>query len=740
MFKKVHDRMFRKAQMKLFLMIVGILLAVFIALIVGINLITKTVMEGQSKEVLQEIAADIDYDEKHAKFTFKSQEDPKNGKENAPPPKPSESSDVTSSAGTTAAPSETDPQTTEDGTGKTDASTEADIQPSETQSDTAPDTSPDTQPTDPNTEEYTWFAIPTFPEGVTMPTMPNNENTGWNDWNKNGWGDQNGQNWNSGAYGYGGYGGSQDWSQWNNQSGGQSWNSWGGQSSSQSGSQDWGGQNWNSWTGQGGSQSDTDFFKGWKWVDNQWKNDDGRVWDGKGVPPWFEVTVQEDGKNADWWNNNPYNMWLPNNPFNPMNPDNPYTQKYSEKDYSKRESGKSDEDDEVQESTYESKQYNSDISIDPEENEGAVIAQTAGDGEYQIVQLADSSTGSHYSAQKKQEVEVIPKNIGTIDFFVMMADTNGKYLATINNDDIVSTKAEVYTNAIINDRHDTGYINSYQYYKASKPNGTIMVLTDKSDEKNVLMQLKRTTIIAGLIALIILSVLAYFLSKMSIQPIKIAFDKQKQFVSDASHELKTPLTVISTNADVLEGEIGDNKWLGYIKSQTDRMSVLVNDLLNLTRLENSNNELERRYFNLSKAIANTALPFECRAFESNKKFEVNIEDNIMLNGSEKHIKQMAAIFIDNALKYSNDGGTVQVTLKRSGDRKLFSVYNTGDGIKENDTEKIFERFYRSDESRNRATGGYGLGLAIAKSVADKHKFKIHVLNQPGKGVCFIVTM
>ena len=112
----------------------------------------------------------------------------------------------------------------------------------------------------------------------------------------------------------------------------------------------------------------------------------------------------------------------------------------------------------------------------------------------------------------------------------------------------------------------------------------------------------------------------------------------------------------------------------------------------------------------------------------------------MLSGSEKHIKQMTAIFIDNALKYSNDGGTVRVSLKRVGDRKLLSVYNTGQGIKEEDTEKIFERFYRSDESRNRSTGGYGLGLAIAKSVIDKHKFKIHVMNQPGKSVCFMVTM
>ena len=282
--------------------------------------------------------------------------------------------------------------------------------------------------------------------------------------------------------------------------------------------------------------------------------------------------------------------------------------------------------------------------------------------------------------------------------------------------------------------------HSYQYYQADKSNGNLIVLTDKSYEMDMLRQLKRTTIIIGSIALIILSILAYFLSKKSIQPIKIAFNKQKQFVSDASHELKTPLTVISANTDVLQGEIGENKWLNYIKSQTDRMNVLVNDLLNLTRLENNTVELEYKYFNMSKAIVNTALPFECQAFESNKQFEVDVDDNIMLCGSEKHVKQMAAIFIDNALKYSNDGGTVRVSLKKVGGRKVLSVFNTGEGIKVEDQDKIFERFFRSDESRNRATGGYGLGLAIAKSIIDKHKFKLNIINQPGESVCFAVTM
>ena len=170
------------------------------------------------------------------------------------------------------------------------------------------------------------------------------------------------------------------------------------------------------------------------------------------------------------------------------------------------------------------------------------------------------------------------------------------------------------------------------------------------------------------------------------------------------------------------------------------MNILVNDLLNLTRLENNTTDFIRTDFDLSKAIINTALPFECQAFESNKKFDVDVESGLSLNGSERHIKQMAAIFIDNALKYSGEGGIVKVSLKKVGEKKVFSVYNTGQGIKEAEKDKIFERFYRSDQSRNRATGGYGLGLAIAKSIIDKHKFKVNIENEEGRSIRFVVTM
>ena len=336
--------------------------------------------------------------------------------------------------------------------------------------------------------------------------------------------------------------------------------------------------------------------------------------------------------------------------------------------------------------------------------------------------------------------EPVPKSVGSIDFFVVMADKAGQYLSVLNNNELAADTAQGYIDTILREDDSSGMLSSLQYCRLEKDNGTLIVFTDKSAEIDMLSKLYRTTVTIGIISLLLLSAAAYFLSRKIISPLKIAFNKQKQFISDASHELKTPLTVISANADVLSGEIGENKWLTYIRSQADRMNVLVNDLLNLTRLENNSSDFVRKDFDLSKAAVSTALPFECQAYESNKKFDLSIEKDIMINGSEKHIKQMMAIFIDNALKYSDNGGIIRVSLKKIGDKRMLSVYNTGSGISVADKERIFERFYRSDLSRNRATGGYGLGLAIAKSIIDKHKFRIKVDTNPGQSVCFTVIM
>lgn len=273
--------------------------------------------------------------------------------------------------------------------------------------------------------------------------------------------------------------------------------------------------------------------------------------------------------------------------------------------------------------------------------------------------------------QKKRINDIPPKTIDSIDYFVIMADTSGKFLDIFNNDEIENSLAQRYIDSILDDGAVSGMIESFQFCKSQKTNGTVFVFTDKSAEMNMLDRLIKTTILIGSVSFILLSVLVVFLSRKSIEPVQKAFEKQKQFISDASHELKTPLTIISANADVLAGEIGDNKWLNYIQSQAYRMSLLVNDLLNLTRLENNSADMTFSEFNLSQAVLNTALPFECQAFEAHKIFNVDVEKNITIVASERHCKQLFAIFIDNAIKHSDENGEIKVSLKKSGDRKIF---------------------------------------------------------------------
>ncbi len=390
---------------------------------------------------------------------------------------------------------------------------------------------------------------------------------------------------------------------------------------------------------------------------------------------------------------------------------------------------------------YDNDDYDEDEYYDDDEG----IVQLAGGNTpvlngFTVVNNAPKQVMAADALSPKLNNEPIPKSLGSIDFFILMADKGGNFVASLNNEVLNADSAQKYVSAIINDGAANGMLNSYQFCSSEKGNGTIMVFTDKSSEMDMLDQLSRTSILIGVVGFIVLSAVAFFLSKKSIEPVKVAFEKQKQFISDASHELKTPLTIISANADVLSEEIGCNKWLTYIQAQADRMNVLVNDLLNLTRLENNTSDFIKCDFDLSKAVENTVLPFECRAFEENRKLEIDIQEGLTANGSERHIKQMAAIFIDNALKYSDENGTVRVSLSLVGDKKVFSVFNTGTGIKESDKDKIFERFYRSDDSRSRMTGGYGLGLPIAKSIIDKHKFKVSIDNHEGHSICFTVTM
>ena len=221
--------------------------------------------------------------------------------------------------------------------------------------------------------------------------------------------------------------------------------------------------------------------------------------------------------------------------------------------------------------------------------------------------------------------------------------------------------------------------------------------------------------------------LPIWLTNWAIKPALEALDNQKQFVADASHELKTPIAVIMANSEALENEPNEKKWLNNIKSEAERMNDLISDLLDMARLENSNNKEIYQTENLSKLVEMSILTFESLIYEKNIKLDYVIDENISLNCNGSQIKQLVAILIDNAINHSDlKNGEIDIILKKEKINIILEVKNKGKEIPKEEREKIFERFYRADESRNRNSNRYGLGLAIAKNIVLNHNGKISV--------------
>lgn len=306
-----------------------------------------------------------------------------------------------------------------------------------------------------------------------------------------------------------------------------------------------------------------------------------------------------------------------------------------------------------------------------------------------------------------------------------------------NEENIRSLADEIMNRKQSNDR---GVSSKYLYLIRESPENIQVYFLDYSLEKSMSLRLFWTCLFIGLIGILFIFILVIFLSKWIIKPVQTAFDKQKQFIADASHELKTPLTIIATNAEVLAGNIGENKWLGHIMTQTVRMSILMKNLLELAKLDSCARSILFTTFDLSKSVQTTALSFESLAFEHKKTYEMDINENLTAHGDEESIRQLTVILLDNAFKYSEEKGIITIRLKSHGDKKVLTIENTGKGIPKDEQKRIFERFYRSDVSRSRESGGYGLGLSIAASIVQMHKGSIVVKSDEKSYTRLIVTL
>ena len=303
------------------------------------------------------------------------------------------------------------------------------------------------------------------------------------------------------------------------------------------------------------------------------------------------------------------------------------------------------------------------------------------------------------------------------------------------------TKIQALVDLTLQKGNDTGEIQGWKFLLKEKSYGHILVYMDVSAqtqlENNLMM------ISGGILSLVwmVMLGLALFLSRWIARPVEKAFAAQTRFVADASHELKTPISVINANLAVLESTgKKPNKWLGYIQAETVRMNGLVNSLLTLATMDDPSFRRNDSTFMLDDLIESCVLPFESVMFESGIHLTVDCEKGLSMTGDRDKLSQMIRILLENAAKHTKEGGTISVELKKRGNKKVLTVFNEGEPISSVDGSKIFERFYRTDFARDRDSGGYGLGLSIARTIVDLHKGKIYVDTTIRDGAKFVVEL
>ena len=252
----------------------------------------------------------------------------------------------------------------------------------------------------------------------------------------------------------------------------------------------------------------------------------------------------------------------------------------------------------------------------------------------------------------------------------------------------------------------------------------LVTMMDNTVLGETIDSLIKNTIIFGSVGLIVLFIISLIITRWIILPLETGYKKQKQFISDAGHELKTPVSTIAANSELLAREIGENQWLSNIRYENGRMGDLVKQLLDLARLEST--EAEHTKVDLSRICLMAVLPFEGIAFEKGFKLDYDIKDDITINGNKAQLEQLASVLIDNALDHTNPGGEIKITLSCSHSNAVFTVANEGPEIPPNERELIFDRFYRSDTARTKEDAHYGLGLSIARAIVISHKGKISV--------------
>ena len=329
-------------------------------------------------------------------------------------------------------------------------------------------------------------------------------------------------------------------------------------------------------------------------------------------------------------------------------------------------------------------------------------------------------------------------------FFSVLLDEDGTVLSTDTGKiaAVDSSEAGEYAKEIWQSGKTQGFMNAYRYLRAETDEGHIRIIfLDCSRSLNSFRNVLLISCGVSGLGLVMVLVLMILLSKHIIKPFSENYEKQKRFITDAGHEIKTPITIINADTEVLEMDTGPNEWIDDIRIQTERLSHLTKDLIYLARMEEGEHTTPMIEFPLSEVVSETAASFQALARTRSRQFTAQIEPMLSYYGNEENIRKLISILLDNAVKYSDEKGSIQLTLdKKNKSIQLVVTNTTKEPLDKEQLTHLFDRFYRMDASRNSETGGYGIGLSIAQAVVQMHKGKIAVMAVDDHTIRFTCTL
>lgn len=328
-------------------------------------------------------------------------------------------------------------------------------------------------------------------------------------------------------------------------------------------------------------------------------------------------------------------------------------------------------------------------------------------------------------------------------YFLLRWDEEGAlaYADTRHIFAVTAQEAQEYGETAMETEAAAGELEQFRYrIVRTRDNGSMAVFLDVSAQRRSILTVLMVSVVVGICCWVLMLILVNLLSRRAIRPIAENFERQKQFVTDAGHEIKTPLAIILANTEAMELHCGENKWSRNIRNQTTRLGGLMENLLILARMDEQRPKLVCEDINLSVLVREHGEPFGEGAALKNADFSVSVVPDIHIHADREQTLRIVTILMDNAVKYVNENGRIELSLRREGQGALLQVSNTCETLPDCSPEKLFDRFYRADSARTQKNGGYGIGLAVAQAIVQAHGGSIRAFYKENSTIVFSVLL